>query len=662
MRRVLALSIPVLLTGCIDYWIFGPPKDDNEGGRRPDRVPGNGNLDDDPVDTGDTGPVEDDTDVDTPDDTGEVEDPATCDGWAPPETYTVAVDATCANTTPLYPISPTLEWSWTAHPSLPGWDNVETNPMVAHLDDDDGDGLIGPGDTPDIVFMSQRNDNYWTGNGAITVVDGATGAEKWSHRTVSGERLNPASHPAIGDLDGDGVPEVCASGWDHAVVCMDGPTGALVWAAGSEPAAFGGVVISDMDADGFAEVVYGRQILDYQGNTLGVGTLGFGGIYFFSVPAPGSAVADWDGDGVQEVVAGNAVYEIDGSTTQDLGGDDTLVAVADLDLDGLPDVVRTGNQKVLATLNDGSTAWEIATPGGGLGGPATIVDLDQDGTPEVVVSDFTKLSALRAADGSVVWSVTIADTSSGALGTLAWDIDQDGFPELIHADQHAWRVYDGQTGSVLHEDTGHASSTGAEHPIVADVDGDGEGEILIASNDGFYAGWNGLRVYGSGGVGWPPARQIWNQYQHVVTNIEDDASLPAPAPDHWTDGWNEVRSAGQTDVRAHWRPDLQPGEPELCLDDCDHGVVHLSVPVENVGLVGAAGSTARIVDPAGAEVHALAVPALATGEAAWLETWTVDAETWGSGSLTLQVDADGVVDECDEADQQLDLGPWPCPS
>jgi hypothetical protein len=658
MRHGVPMFALLLLPGCMDYWFFGPDKDGNAGGEGRDPVPDDGVAGAEDEDE-EPGPEDDEAEVGTDDDT-DIDDPATCEGWAAPSAYPVAVDASCANSTPLYTIAPVLEWSWTRHDSHPGFEDVETNAMVAHLDDDNGDGSVGPGDVPDIVFMSQTGDDYWAGNGAITAIDGVTGAEKWSHRTVSGERLNPVSHPAIGDLDADGVPEVCASGWDHAVVCVDGETGAFEWAAGDETEAFGGVGIADMDGDGFGEVAYGRQIFDHQGNTLGVGSLGFGGVDFFGEGTPSSAFADWDGDGVQELVAGNAVYEMDGSTLQDLGGNDTLVAVADLDLDGLPDVVRTGDQFVTATANDGSTLWRIATPGGGLGGPATIVDLDQDGTPEVIVSDFTMLSALSSADGSVAWSLAISDSSSGALGTTAWDIDQDGFPELVHADQHAWRIIDGRTGGVLHEDTGHASSTAAEHPIVADVDADGEAEILIASNTGFFSGWRGIRVYGSGGLGWPPAREIWNQYQYTVTNIEDDGALPNPIVDHW-DHWNTVRAVGQREVRSHWRANLTPGEPATCLDDCDQGIVHVAIPVENSGLIAAPASQARLLDETGAELVPLAVPAVGVGDAVWLETVSLDADTWGSAGPRLRVDADAEIAECDETDQDLELGPWPCP-
>ena len=58
---------------------------------------------------------------------------------------------------------------------------------------------------------------------------------------------------------------------------------------------------------------------------------------------------------------------------------------------------------------------------------------------------------------------------------------------------------------------------------------------------------------------------------------------------------------------------------------------------------------------------ALPVPAVGVGEAVWLETVSLDADTWGSAGPRLRVDVDAAVDECDETDQELGLGAWPCP-
>ncbi len=52
--------------------------------------------------------------------------------------------------------------------------------------------------------------------------------------------------------------------------------------------------------------------------------------------------------------------------------------------------------------------------------------------------------------------------------------------------------------------------------------------------------------------------------------------------------------------------------------------------------------------------------ALATGAAEYTAVLSIDKARWGSGSLTLVVDDGSLVDECEEGDNTLDLGAWPC--
>ena len=55
------------------------------------------------------------------------------------------------------------------------------------------------------------------------------------------------------------------------------------------------------------------------------------------------------------------------------------------------------------------------------------------------------------------------------------------------------------------------------------------------------------------------------------------------------------------------------------------------------------------------------VSALPAGEGAVLGPYTITQAEWGTGSLTMVVDPDDEVAECDEDDNELDLGGWPCP-
>src|SRR5687768_16835336 len=107
--------------------------------------------------------------------------------------------------------TPVVEWS------LPGF-NAYGPPVVGQLDDDDGNGVIDANDTPDLVFLP----NTFSG---ITAVDGITGAVKWT----SFAAVDGYSGVAIGDVDGDGIPEIAAANGPTQVVLMDN-VGNLIWA------------------------------------------------------------------------------------------------------------------------------------------------------------------------------------------------------------------------------------------------------------------------------------------------------------------------------------------------------------------------------------------------------------------------------------------------
>ena len=101
--------------------------------------------------------------------------------------------------------------------------------------------------------------------------------------------------------------------------------------------------ISDMDGDGDPEIIVGRAILDNNGNKLGFGTMGMGTT---SNVGTTSFAVDLDGDGDQEVITGNAAYNIDGSVKYSNNHGDGYVAVGDMDNDGKPNIVVTGDAKM----------------------------------------------------------------------------------------------------------------------------------------------------------------------------------------------------------------------------------------------------------------------------------------------------------------------------
>lgn len=584
-------------------------------------------------------------------DSAEPED-ETCADAETPAPYAVAIEDTCVAEPEVGTFTPVVEWQWTDDTVYGSYDQVMATPSVANLNDDNGDGIVDEDDIPDIVVATYAGGAY-TSEGIVTAMSGDGSGVLWSVYQPGGYPTYGCSGVAIGDLEGDGSIEVCVSGTGAAVVCLDGADGAFRWAAGAETAPYGAPAIADLDADGVAEVILGRQVFRADGSTMWVGTAGQGSGYQFSF------AVDWDADGAQEVVAGNTVYDTDGTVIWSHGYEDGVPAVGDFDGDAKPDLVQVGSGYTTVILNDGTELWRQVVPGG-RGGPPTVADFDGDGAPEVGVAGRDQYSVFDT-DGSVLWSNPTQDISSSITGSSVFDFEGDGDAEVVYADEVDLWVYEGATGAVMIRESGHASGTLFEYPVIADVDGDGATEIVLGSNQLSYSGWEGITVIGDADSSWAPARPIWNQFAYSITNVRDDGSIPAQPTPNWL-SWNNFRAGGTELGPSGWRPDLRVGEPEICLDDCDIDAVSVWVPVENTGLVSAEAALGlRQHASGGPEVAGEDIGTVGAGTARYLGPYVVTKDDWGSGRLVAAVDPDELLEECDESDNTVDLGDWPCP-
>ena len=548
MKALLPL---IMLAACSDYSI----NPESKGNAEPDT----GALDDDDPMGGDGGGGDGGADG------GGTTSGGACSLELPPS---IAVDLNDTCDVPLAEgsFTPVIEWE------LSGY-NAYGPPAVANLDDDDGDGIIGSaGDIPEVVYSTN------TGQGLIAV-NGRTGVVKWTNTAVP----DPASGTAIGDLDGDGIPEIVATNTVNQVVAINN-TGTTLWTATVDPGDldwFAYPSIADLDGDGLAEVIVGRTILDNRGNRVGTGAHGVGGCMNQGYPSYRegsiSVPVDLDGDGIMEVVVGNAAYRKDGSTLWANGGEDGIPAVADMDLDGFPEIVVGNGNRVWTLETDGTpTGWSDSFASTNYLGPPAIDDLDGDGAPDMVIVGSGEMRAYRW-DGSRLWTRAVND-ASGAAGPILFDFELDGYPEVVYADETTVRVFNGLDGSIKLESSAHASYTGFETPVVADVDNDGEVEIVMLHG----SSGRGLSVYGDADHSWPAGRPVWNQHAYSITNIEDNAAIPmAPLP-NWN-RYNNFRSGDAGLPPSEW-DDLSPEIVEVCIDECPD-TLWLTVRVWNQGTV-----------------------------------------------------------------------------
>jgi len=561
------------------------------------------------------------------------------------------VDRDCAFEVPPGSFTPVVEWQWSTNVGAPGYDDVMMTPVVGDLD---ADGVA------EIVFTAYAANAYGSA-GALVVLAGDGSGEKGAWTSLGGYLPLGSAGVALGDVDADGTPEIVTLSTDLRVLAVR-PDGSLKWA--TEPTSglfspYGYPALADLDADGSAEVVVGRGIWNADGSFRASGAYGQGGPYSIS------AVADLDVDGVQEVVVGNAAYGPDGAARwYNASVPDGWTAVGDFDGDSLGEVAVVGSGGVWLLDTDGALRWgPVAVPGGG-GGPPTVADFDGDGLPEIGVAGLSGYMVVDT-DGAVLWTQPTTDASSAQTGSSVFDFEGDGSSEAVYADELVLWGYDGATGAPVLRDEGHSSWTLFEYPVVADVDADGEAELLVASNDSINPGWQGITVIGDASRSWAPAAPVWNQHAWHISNAEDDLSIP-PAPTmNWLTGHNSYRAGGVRAGPGNPAPNLWGEVVEVCWR-CETEAA-VQVRIANAG-------TADVEDDVVVELYAVAgdgsvselargtvtggVAAGRTSEGLWLE---VEVRALGRAEgLEVYVDAEGVVEECDEDDNTRTSQPGAC--
>ncbi|MDP2305761.1 MAG: FG-GAP-like repeat-containing protein [Pseudomonadota bacterium] len=549
-----------------------------------------------------------------------------------------ATSDTCEVVPPFTPsFDPVLEWEWTGSTTLPTHIQVMMTPIVIDVNMDG---------TPDVLFNSFAGSQY-TINGVLRAISGADGSELWTVTDPAYETRG-ISQIAAGDIDNDGLPEICTVGESGArLLCFEND-GSFKFAINSTLNSWGGPSFADLTGDGTVEIINGNQVFSSTGSLLWTGSGGVGGL---PGTGPVSFAADINQDGDQEVVNGRTVYNPDGSVfCQNTSVSDGLAGVGNFDGDDEGEIALVSNGRVTLLDDDCTLLWTTAIPGGGMGGAPNIADFDNDGDVEIGVAGASRYSVFET-NGTVKWSSVVQDFSSNRTGSSTFDFEGDGAAEVVYADERKLRIYDGATGTIRFE-VSHASGTGYENPVIADVDGDGNAEIVISSNNYAFSGPNGIQVYADRTDGWVNTRGIWNQHAYSVTNVNEDGTIPADPDTNWLDPeLNTFRSnsQGTGTTSAFAAPDLVASLDALaCVEDSYDAVAHITVSND-----GDAPSAAGVVDiydgdpeAGGALVGFASIAALAPGVSVTVSQ-TFEAPG-GTAEIFIVADADEADAECDE--------------
>ncbi len=482
------------------------------------------------------------------------------------------------------------QWHWQRDDAvMPDHTQVMMAPMVANLTDDDGDGDIDVDDIPDVVFHTFTGSDYW-GDGILRAVSGDDGSRVWP-TADPGYRTTPGGEVAIADVDpASPGPEIMACSAStrpgtpgHLMIIA--ANGALLrrfdTAPDNVPCGFDAPMVGDMNGDGTPEIVV-RFVIAHADGTVVRRIRDLGGASW-----PYIALADVDGDLDLDVVGSDAAYDYDGTAIWDrtaatpdpLPGSGWL-AIADLDLNGTPEIVIVGGGHFIRAVDGatGADVWgpidinppEIAAtvaadgnPNGG--GPPTIANFDTDPNPEIAFAGGFAY-VIFGHDGSRQWYYVTQDRSSRSTGSSIFDFEGDGVAEVLYNDELRFRVFRGPDGSVLHDEC-NTSGTLREFPIVVDVDNDDQAEIVVMEND--YAtsltcpgepNGHGIHVLQHPRGQWVRTRRIFNQHTYHVTNIEEDGTVPLRERPNW-------REPRLNNFRQNVQPDGLFDAPDAALAD-----------------------------------------------------------------------------------------------
>ncbi len=224
----------------------------------------------------------------------------------------------------------------------------------------------------------------------------------------------PASSAAVGDITGDGIPEVVCESY-LSLYAMDNMGNVLPGFPFNLPSgvtnSYSSPVLADVDGDGIREIIFGSQSSSGQG-------------YVHIIKNDGTVYPGWP------KTTGNWVY--------------TPPAVGYIDNDNILDVA-VGDQVLSGTPVDYAYAWDVngnslsgfpIGPVNAINSQIILADLDNDGTTDLIFDDNGSNEYHGySSNGTILpgWPITVTgDNTFYEMPALA-DINNDGVLDLLGA-------------------------------------------------------------------------------------------------------------------------------------------------------------------------------------------------------------------------------------
>ena len=351
-----------------------------------------------------------------------------------------------------------------------------------------------------------------------------------------------AAGPAIGDLNGDHIPEIVACTWDSARVYVFDQQGQVKpgW-----PQVTGAVwsspTLADLDGDGKLEIMFGDNsnkfhVFRYDGSDYLDGDANPSTIGIFKVLPNGfnpatAAVAPLEGGSTLDIIFGDEggqlyAWRPDGSNVPgfpvhigvSLRGS-PAVGYLDGPGDTQLEIVEPGmNDSLYVIEANGARRTgfpvHVKTSGDSRQPSPALADMNRDGYLDIVEAGTDGGIYVYDRNGAIVppWNgVRFSSLTSSACESspVVADINGDGWPDIVVGGEDATLTgLSGADGSVL---PGFPIPLGGEvrgTPALCDCDGDGKSEIVLADWDGNLYMWDYNAPFSPGG---PPP---WPQFHH----------------------------------------------------------------------------------------------------------------------------------------------------